>query len=222
MTDHLTVRDLTTQLEQSDGHSVPTFFKGKFEEERFKDLEAIRLLNKQDLAGGKTNVTLDCQHGFYYKDQISITATRGAWDEFWGGKVLYSDDLDLQTLSHSDPSDKVPAVRQPVDARKLTDALEAGNGKALEAALAGKYQEERASILEQVGALNQADLAAHKSDVTLQISVAGSKHAAGGMSVGRERAGFHDSFMGGVQIYSEVLDPLTGKREVSATIDARK
>ena len=57
MADRISIRDLTTQLENKDGHNVTAFFSGKFEEERFKDLDAIRQLNQQDRAAGKTNVT---------------------------------------------------------------------------------------------------------------------------------------------------------------------
>jgi len=221
MAEQISIRDLTTQLENGDGHNMPAFFQGKFEEERFQDLDAIRKLNEQDRAAGTTKVTLDCAKSFYYKDNISITSTNGAWQEFAGGDVLYSDALDLHTLKHSDPADVVPAVREPVDMRKLTDAMEAGDGKAVEKALSGKYQEERASILDQAEALNLADLAAKKTDVTLNISVAGSKGGAGSMSVTRQRGGAHDYWMGGVSIYSETLNLATGQREVRASVDDR-
>ncbi len=222
MADKISIRDLTTQLEHGDGHNTSSFFSGKFEEERFKDLEAIRKLNEQDRTTGKTAVTLNCEKDFYYSDTINITATNGAWDEFKGGKSLYSDSLDLHTLKHSDAADKVPPIRHGVNVRTLTSALESGDGKALQIALDGKYQEERANILNQVGALNKLDLAAHKTTVTLQIDVAGSKHNAGTMSVDRVRSGFHDSFFGGVPLYRETLDLETGKRDISASFDGRK
>jgi hypothetical protein len=212
MTENITLRDLTTQLENKDGHNVTAFFSGKFEEERFKDLDAIRQLNQQDLAAGKTKVSLDCESEFYYNDIITISASDGSFmDKLKNGTQLYSDSLDLQTLTHTDPSDKVPAVRQPVDVRTLTNELEAGDGNALKAALNGKYQEERIGILDQVGTLNQADLAGHKTNVTLDISVAGIKLNAGEMSVVRQEAGAWS----GAELYSEVLN-LDGTRQVSA------
>ncbi len=221
MAEQISIRDLTTQLENGDGHNVPNLFQGKFEEERFKDLDAIRKLNEQDRAAGTTGVTLNCQKGFYYKDNISITSTNGAWQEFAGGNTLYSDALDLQTLKHSNAADVVPAVREPVDMRKLTDAMEAGDGKAVEKALTGKYQEERASILEQAQAINKTDLAAGKTDITLDLSVAGSKGGAGTMRVVRQRGGAHDYWMGGAQIYSEQLDLASGQRKIQANVDDR-
>jgi hypothetical protein len=222
MSDQISVRDLTTQLENGDSHNAPAFFKGKFEEDRFKDLDAIRQLNEQDRAAGKTGVTLDCEKSIYYNDNISISSTNGAWQEFWGGKQLYNDTLDLHTLKHSDPSDTVPATCHPVDVRKLTDAMEVGDGKAVAAALDGKHQEERISILEQASALNQADLAGHKTNVTLDVEVAGSKYNAATMSVMRMQPGAHDAWMGGVPIYNETLDLDTGKRQIQADIDGRK
>ena len=222
MSDNVSIRDLTTQLEKGDGHNASSFFKGKFEEERFKDLDAIRNLNEQDRATGKTAVTLNCEKDFYYNDTIRITAEKNGWDEFNGGKELYSDSLDLHTLKHTDETDKVPALRDSVDFSKLTTALENGDGNALKTALAGKYQEERAFVLEQVGDLNSKDLADHKSNVTIQIDVADSKHNANRMSVDRVLPGFHDSFFGGKEIYEETLDLDTGKRAISASLDNRK
>jgi len=214
MADQISLRDLTTQLENKDGHNVTAFFSGKFEEERFKDLDAIRQLNQQDKAAGKTNVTLDLEKEFYYTDNITIKASDGSFmDNLKDGVLLYSDSLDLTSLKHTDPADKVPAVRVPVDVRQLTTQMEAGNGDAVKTALDGKYQEERASILEQVGTLNQADLAAHKTDVTLQIDVAESKHNANTMSVLRQVSGAWS----GAEIYNEVLDLDTGTRQISAT-----
>jgi hypothetical protein len=223
MNDKVSIRDLTTQLENGDGHNVSTFFKGKFEEDRFKDLDAIRKLNEQDRAAGKTNVTLNCEKDFYYTDVIRITAANNSWgDQLNGGKELYSDNLDMNTLKHTDETDKVPALRTPVDFRKLTTALEEGDGNALKTALSGKFQEERAFVLEQVGALNTKDLADHKTKITLQVDVADSKHNANRMSVVRVLPGFRDSFLGGTQIYEEQLDLDTGKRDITANLDNRK
>jgi hypothetical protein len=221
MSDKVSIRDLTTQLENNDGHNASNFFKGKFEEERFKDLDAIRKLNEQDRAAGRTGVTLNCQKDIYYNDTIRITAEKNGWDEFNGGKELYSDSLDLHTLKHSDPTDQVPALRAAVDIRKLTAEVEGGDGNALKAALDGKYQEERASILEQVGALNARDLIDHKTKIEIDIDVADSKHNANKMRVTRVLPGFHDSFFGGHQLYEETLTLETGKRDVVATKDNR-
>ena len=226
MTDRLSVRELTTQLENNNGQNAPAFFAGKFEEERFKDLDAIRQLNQKDLAEGKTKTTLDCHKGFYYNDNIDIRAISGAWSDFNGGNLVYSDVLDLHTLKHSNAGDNVPTrplgAIAAADLRKLTDAAEAGNGKAIETALAGKQQEERISLLNKMSDLNQADIAAHKTGVFLQVEVAGPKGSAGNMSVTRVRPGIHDSWMGGLEIYHETLDADNYKRETTATIDQRK
>jgi hypothetical protein len=223
MSDKVSVRDLTTQLEHGDGHNVSRFFSGKFEEERFLDLDSIRKLNEQDRAAGKTNITLNCEKDFFNTDTIRITAADNSFGDMMnGGKVLYSDSLDMKTLKHTDETDKVPSLRTPVDIRKLTSSLETGDGNALKTALDGKYQEERAFVLEQVGTLNEKDLADHKTKVSLQIDVADSKHNANRMSVVRVLPGFHDSFFGGKQIYEERLDLDTDKREVTANLDLRK
>jgi hypothetical protein len=220
--ERISLRDLTTQLEKGDGSSVSNAFSGKFEEERFRDLDTIRKLNQADLKAGTTETTLQIAHDFYYEDTISIRATKGGYDEFMGGKTLYQDDLSMSDLKHSDTNDKVPAVRQPVDASKLAEAVENGDGKTIETALSGKYQEERASILTDIEKQNKADLAAHKTNATLQISLAGSKHNANAMSISRVLPGSHDFWMGGVQIYGESLDPNTGQRETRARVDDRK
>ena len=223
MNDKVSLRDLTTQLEHGDGHNVSKFFNGKFEEERFKDLDSIRKLNEQDRAEGKTNITLNCDKDFYYTDTIRITATDNSFGDQWnGGKQLYSDDLDMKTLKHTDEADKVPALRTPVNIRALTTSLENGDGNALKTALDGKFQEERAFVLEQVGALNQKDLTEKKGKTTLDIDVAGSKHNANTMSVTRTLPGFHDSFFGGTQLYEERLDLDTDKRDITANSDNRK
>jgi hypothetical protein len=106
-----------------------------------------------------------------------------------------------------------------VDIRALTTSLENGNGNALETALDGKFQEERALVLEQVGALNQKDLTDQKTTATLDIDVAGSKHNANTMSVSRTLPGFHDAFFGGTQLYEERLDLDTGKRDITAKFE---
>jgi hypothetical protein len=222
MSERISLRDLTTQLEKGDGSSVSSAFSGKFEEERFRDLDAIRKLNQDDLKAGKTDTTLQIAHDFYYTDAISIRATKGGYDEFMGGKMVYQDNLSMTDLKHTDEKDKVPAVRQPVDVLALTKAAENGDGNAIETALSGKFQEERASILTDVEKQNTADLAAHKTDATLEISLADSKHNANKMSIRRVLPGAHDYWMGGVQIYSESLDPNTGKRETLAKFDDRK
>ncbi|HEY9678453.1 MAG TPA: hypothetical protein V6C76_10620 [Drouetiella sp.] len=224
MSDRISLRDLTTQLEHGDGSSVTKAFSGKFEEERFKDLDIIRKLNQSDLAQGKTDTKLNIDNGFYYNDVISISAvnSKNNWDEFSGGKRLYSDSLSMSTLQHTDPNDKVPGVRHPVDIAKLTTAAENGDGKAIETALAGKFQEERAQILKSVEAQNLKDLANHSTNATLDISVAGSKHSANTMNVRRALPGAHDWWMGGTQIYSESLDERTYNRTTSSKIDDRK
>jgi len=222
MSERISLRDLTTQLEKGDGSSVSSAFSGKFEEERFRDLDVIRKLNQDDLKAGKTDTTLQIAHDFYYKDTISIRATKSGYDEFMGGKMLYQDDLSMSDLKHTDANDKVPAVRQPVDTSKLAEAAENGDGKAIETALSGKYQEERASILMDVEKQNKADLEAHKTNATLEILLAGSKHSANTMSIRRVLPGSHDYWMGGTQIYSESLDPNTGERETLAKVDDRK
>ncbi|MDR3614394.1 MAG: hypothetical protein P4L53_12595 [Candidatus Obscuribacterales bacterium] len=222
MSERISLRDLTTQLEKGDGSSVSNAFSGKFEEERFRDLDAISKLNQDDLKAGRTDTTLHITHDFYYKDTISIRATKGGFDEFMGGKMLYQDDLSMSDLKHTDINDKVPAVRQPVDVPKLAESAENGDGKAIETALSGKYQEERASILTDIEKQNKADLAAQKTNATLEISLAGSKHSANAMSISRVLAGAHDYWMGGVQIYGESLDPVNGKRVTLAKADERK
>jgi hypothetical protein len=222
MSERISLRDLTTQLEKGDGSSVSSAFSGKFEEERFRDLDAMRKLNQADLRDGKTDTTLQISYGFSGKDNISIRATKNSFDEFMGGKMLYQDDLSMTPLGHTDANDKVPAVRQPVDVPKLTTSAENGDGNAIETALSGKYQEERATILADVEKQNKADLEAHKTNATLNISLAGSKTNANQMSVVRELPGVHDFVMGGFQIYDESLNANTGKRETLARVDARK
>lgn len=222
MSERISLRDLTTQLENGDGSSVSRAFAGKFEEERFKDLEVIRKLNQDDLKSGKTDTTLQIAHGFYYNDTISIRATKGSYDEFTGGKMLYNDSLSMTDLKHTDPGDAVPALRQSVDIPKLTAAAESGNGKAIEDALSGKFQEERATILKDVQKQNEADLKAHKTNAAIEISLAYAKMGAGTMAVSRVLPGARDWWMGGAQIYTNTLNPETGEYKAEAKLDDRK
>jgi hypothetical protein len=217
MADRISIRELTTQLEKLDGHNAPAFFKDKFESERFQDLAAIQALNKADLNEHKTDVTLDCDKDFYYSANTSIRASKGSLDSFFGGKQLYSDTLDLHTLTHSDPDDKVPTAIYPPDIRKLTTSLENGDGTALKETLGDQEQEERIAVLLKVQAMNQQDLADKTTSNSLEISVAGPKHNASFMSVELQPQGFGAKFFGGGKlIYSDNLQPETGSRDITA------
>lgn len=222
MSDRISIRDLTAQLENGDGHSVSNAFSGKFEEERFRVLDEIKKLNQTDLTSGKTKTELSIDYRFYTTDHISINSIKSGWDKFAGNKPVYQDELNLDNLKHSDTNDKVPSVRQPVDIKKLTKAAEDGDGKAIESALNGKFQEERAVILHGLVDQNKADLAAGQTTATLDVSVGGAKLRAGEMTVTRELPTIHDYWMGGVQIYGETLDAATGNRTTLAKEDSHK
>jgi len=164
-------RKVVTELEAGDASHVPDLFRGKFEEERLTNLASMKRIYKDDVASGVVKdgkLEFDDKHD--YKQHIGIKID---------GKSVYRDEFESRLMQHTDPTDKSPPDRQPLDVQlvqRVTRDLELGKPDSLASAMSGKYVEEASRFLHSVEDLNKSDLKSGLTAASLWIAHDGSKH----------------------------------------------
>jgi hypothetical protein len=217
------IKEVTHQLEHGDNHGLISLLSGKFEEERIAALNLIRDQNGRDRQADPNAKQLDIQTtGGVLSNSEYVRLLSGGLADWNGGQTVFTSSLDLTTLtrSGSDPG-SAPANRTFVNVRALTDALERGDGAAAAGLVSPLYEEERFRAFRQAGKLNEDDLAAHRTNVSLAITTGGTKMQTDEIRVERDLAGLHDAFLGGVTIYNDSLNLDTLKRDVRTARDTR-